>query len=405
MLGCLATASAAAWTYLLVGHGGFWLTSPRLPADPPVPGSWPSVGVVVPARDEAAVLPETLPTLLGQDYPGELAVWLVDDGSSDGTADLARSLAATHGGRTLAGRHGSLTLAGRHGSLTVLAAPPPPPGWTGKLNAVQHGVAAAGAVDFLLLTDADIAHHPSSVRRLVATAVADRRELVSLMALLRVRTGWERALVPAFVYFFAQLYPFNRVTRPGGRTAAAAGGCALVRRAALARAGGLASISGSLIDDVALGRLLKRSGARTWLGFTGQPPEVRSVRAYPRLADLWQMVTRSAYTQLRRNPLLLAGTLAGLGLLYVVPPVAGLVGVARRLPVSAAAGFGAWAAMAVTAAPVLRLYGLSPLRGLALPAVATLYAAMTADSARRHATGRGGAWKGRSVPTDRSHGR
>lgn len=377
LLGRLATASAAAWAYLLVGHGGFWLTSTRLPAQPPPPGCWPSVGVVVPARDEAAVLAETLPTLLAQDYPGELAVWLVDDGSSDATADLARRLADAPG------------------SLTVLAAPPPPPGWTGKLNAVQHGVTAAGAVDLLLLTDADVAHHPSSVRRLVATALADERDLVSLMALLRVRTGWERALVPAFVYFFAQLYPFRRVARPGGRTAAAAGGCVLIRRGALERAGGLDRISGHLIDDVALGRLIKRSGARTWLGFTGDPPEVRSVRAYPRFEDLWDMVTRSAYTQLRRSPVLLVGTVAGLGLLYLVPPVAGLAGLVRRAPLPATAGIGAWTAMAVTAAPVLRLYGLSPLRGFALPVVATLYAAMTVDSARRHATGRGGAWKGR----------
>jgi hopene-associated glycosyltransferase HpnB len=395
LLGRLATASAAAWLYLIAGHGGFWLASPRLPTDPPEPDHWPSVGVVIPARDEAALLPETLPTLLAQDYPGGLVVWLVDDGSSDGTGELARTLAD----RTLADRTAA--------SLTVLRAPPPPPGWTGKLNAVQRGVESAGAagVEFLLLTDADIAHHPSSVRRLVATALADDRDLVSLMALLRAQTGWERTLVPAFVYFFAQLYPFPRVARRGGRTAAAAGGCVLVRRTALARAGGLTRIRGELIDDVAQGRLLKRSGARTWLGFTGDPPEVRSVRPYPHLADLWTMVTRSAYTQLRRSPVLLAGTLAGLGLLYIVPPVAALAGLARRSPAPAAAGFGAWAAMAATQAPVLRLYGLSPLRGLILPAVATLYAAMTVDSARHHATGQGGVWKGRLAAPDRGAAR
>ncbi len=390
LLSRLATASAAAWAYLMIGHGGFWLTSTRLPADPPVPDSWPSVGVVVPARDEAAVLGETLPTLLAQDYPGELAVWLVDDGSSDGTGELARTLADRAGGRA---------------SLTVLAAPPPPPGWTGKLNAVQRGVHAASAagVDLLLLTDADIAHHPCSVRRLVATALTDNRDLVSLMALLSAQTRWERALVPAFVYFFAQLYPFPRVARPGARTAAAAGGCVLLRRTALERAGGLTRIRGNLIDDVALGRLLKRSGARIWLGFTGDPPEVRSVRTYPHLADLWTMVTRSAYTQLRRCPVLLAGTVASLGLLYVLPPVAGLTGLAKRSPVPAVTGLGAWAAMALTQAPILRLYGLSPLRGLALPSIATLYAAMTVDSARRHATGRGGAWKGRlATPPNRT---
>ncbi|MGH3824066.1 MAG: glycosyltransferase, partial [Pseudonocardiaceae bacterium] len=381
LLGRLATASAAAWAYLLMGHGRFWLTSTRLPADPPEPHGWPSVGVVIPARDEAAVLPETLPTLLAQDYPGELAVWLVDDGSSDGTVALAYALANRLGGR----------------AFTVLTAPPPPPGWTGKLNALQCGVAAASTagVDLLLFTDADIAHHSSSVRRLVAAALADDRDVVSLMALLSTRTAWERALVPAFVYFFAQLYPFPRVARADGRTAGAAGGCILLRRTALQRAGGLARIRGELIDDVALGRLLKRSGARAWLGFTGDPPEVRSVRPYPHLTDLWTMVTRTAYTQLRYSPVLLAGTIAALGLVYVIPPVTGLTGLVRRSPVPAVAGLGGWAAMAITQAPVLRLYGLSPLRGLALPAVATLYAAMTVDSARRHATGRGGVWKGR----------
>lgn len=381
----LAIASAAAWAYLLFGHGRFWLTSTRLPADPPEPDGWPSVGALVPARDEATVLGQTLPTLLAQDYPGELTVWLIDDGSGDGTGALARALAD---------RPGAVA------SLTVLSAAPPPPGWTGKLNALQRGVAAASAagVELLLFTDADIAHHPSSVRRLVATALGDDRDLVSLMALLHARTRWERALIPAFVYFFALLYPFSRVAASSTRTAAAAGGCVLLRRSALERAGGLTRIRGSLIDDVALGRLLKRSGARTWLGFTGEAPEVRSVRPYPHLSDLWHMVTRSAYIQLRRCPVLLAGTLAGLGLLYVVPPTAAFTGLVQRSPVAAAAGLGAWAAMALTQAPVLRLYGLCPLRGLALPAIAALYATMTVDSARRHLTGRGGAWKGRLAP-------
>jgi hopene-associated glycosyltransferase HpnB len=382
LLGRLATTSAAAWAYLLVGHGEFWLTSTRLPTDPPQPAYWPTVGVVVPARNEAEVLPQTLPTLLAQDYPGELAVWFVDDGSSDGTAALAR---------TLAGRSTR--------ACTLLSAAPPPPGWTGKVNALQCGVVAAGAtgVDVLLLTDADIAHHPSSVRRLVAAAMADDRDVISLMALLHTQTGWERALVPAFVYFFAQLYPFSLIAEPSRWTAAAAGGCVLLRRIALQRAGGLPRIRNRLIDDVALGRLMKRSGARIWLGFTNNPPEVRSVRPCPHLADLWRMVTRTAYTQLRTSPVLLAGTLAGLGLLYAVPPVAGLTGLARRQAVPAVAGLGAWVAMTITQAPVLRLYGLSPLRGLALPAVATLYAAMTLDSARRHATGCGGVWKDRDV--------
>src|SRR5919205_1516514 len=185
LLGRLAIASAVAWAYLVAGHGGFWRTSTRLPIEPLEPERWPTVGVVVPARDEAAVLPETLPTLLGQDYPGELAVWLVDDGSTDGTASLAQAIAQREASRA---------------SLTVLTAPPLSSGWTGKLNALHHGVAAAEAagVELLLLTDADIAHHLSSVRRLVATALADDRDMMSLMALLRTQTHWEQTLVPAF---------------------------------------------------------------------------------------------------------------------------------------------------------------------------------------------------------------
>jgi hopene-associated glycosyltransferase HpnB len=260
--------------------------------------------------------------------------------------------------------------------------------------------------DYVLFTDADIAWRPGALRALVASAEADDRDLVSQMALLRTETAWERAIIPAFVYFFAQLYPFRRVNRPRGRTAAAAGGCMLVRRRALEDAGGLAPIRGSLIDDVALGRLLKRPPARgrTWLGLT---TDVESVRPYRGLTDLWNMVARSAYTQLRYSPFLLAGTIIGLAWLYVVPPVSAIAGLAGLAGLGAlaggagpvlcaAAGLAGWAVMTATFVPMLRLYRLSPLRAPALPVIAVMYAAMTADSARRHYAGRGGAWKGRT---------
>jgi hopene-associated glycosyltransferase HpnB len=262
---------------------------------------------------------------------------------------------------------------------------------------------APSAADYVLFTDADIAWRPGALRALVASAEADDRDLVSQMALLRTETAWERAIIPAFVYFFAQLYPFRRVNRPGGRTAAAAGGCMLVRRRALEDAGGLAPIRGSLIDDVALGRLLKRPPARgrTWLGLT---TDVESVRPYRGLTDLWNMVARSAYTQLRYSPFLLAGTIIWLAWLYVVPPVSAIAGVAGLGALAggagpvlcAAAGLAGWAVMTATFVPMLRLYRLSPLRAPALPVIAVMYAAMTADSARRHYAGRGGAWKGRT---------
>ncbi|POM22621.1 N-glycosyltransferase [Actinomadura rubteroloni] len=377
-------AALAAWAYLAAGHGGFWRTSPTDGEDfgecGGVPaGGWPDVVAVVPARDEAAVLPGTLPALLAQEYPGRFRVVLVDDGSTDGTAALAARLAA-----------------GAAVGLEVVAARERPAGWAGKVWAMSEGVRAAdrSRPELVLFTDADIAYGPGAVAGLVRAAAVRDRDLVSRMALLSVATGWERAVVPAFVYFFAQLYPFRRVGRDGSRTAAAAGGCMLVRRAALERAGGLAAIGGALIDDVALGRLLKRSGARCELRLAR---DVVSRRPYPGLADLWAMVVRSAYHQLRYSPVLLAATVAGLAALYGVPPVAAVAGAAAGDGAAAVAGAAGWAVMAATQVPVLRFYGLSPVRAVALPLVAALYAVMTVDSARRHYTGRGGMWKGRTA--------
>ena len=268
---------------------------------------------------------------------------------------------------------------------------------------MAQGVVAAGECGYLLFTDADIAVEPGVVADLVRAAVADDRALVSQMALLRAETGWERWIVPAFVYFFAQLYPFRRVGRPRARTAAAAGGCMLVRRDVLAAAGGLERIAGARIDDVALARLLKRGPARArcWLGFTTR---VHSLRPYPGLGGLWDMIARSAYTQLRYSPALLAGTVAGLCWLYLLPPLAALGGLAVAAagagPAAwwcAGAGLAGWAAMTVTYRPVLSLYRLSPLRAPCLPLIALLYTAMTVDSARRHRAGRGGEWKGRAI--------
>jgi hopene-associated glycosyltransferase HpnB len=366
-----------AWLYLLAGHGMFWRTDQRLPpgADP---AAWPSVAAVVPARDEAAILHETLPTLLSQEYPGELAVLLVDDESSDGTADVAAAL-------------GKEAEAGR---LQVLAGQPASPGWAGKVWAMAQGLRAAGGADYILFTDADIAYTPGTLSALVRAAASSDRVLVSQMALLRTDTFAERLLIPAFVYFFAQLYPFRRVNRRGGRTAAAAGGCMLVRRVALEAAGGLEPIRGARIDDVALGGLLKSAGRDCWLGFTA---DVVSRRRYSGLGEIWDMVARSAYTQLGYSPVALAGTVAGMALLYVLPVAAALAGLLLPSPWLAIAGFSAWLLMSVTYLPVLRLYGLSPAWALCLPLIGALYTAMTVSSARRHRAGRGGEWKGRTI--------
>jgi len=397
--------SAAAWVYLLLAHGGYWLTSQRLPTGRDVAageldcwspradtGLWPDVVAVVPARNEADMLPQTLPALLGQAYPGKFRVILVDDGSTDGTPEVAVELGAS------SVRDGGAPLA-------VVAGQPRPQGWAGKVWAMSQGAAEAAADEpaYVLFTDADIGWAPGTLHELVAAAERDERALVSQMALLRARTAWERVIVPAFVYFFAQLYPFRRVNDPASRTAAGAGGCMLIRKTALDKAGGLEPVRGALIDDVALATLLKRDGNRCWLGLTTQ---IRSVRPYPRMADLWHMIARSAYTQLRYSPLLLAGTILGLSVLYAVPPaaaIAWLAAVAAGGPpgvaatVAGVAGLAGWALMTVSYLPMLRLYRLSPLRAPTLPLIALLYAAMTADSARRHYAGRAVSWRGRAA--------
>lgn len=377
----IALASLLAWLYLAIGHGFFWRTDQRLPARqaPPV---WPSVAIVIPARDEADVLPVTLPTLLTQDYPGPVQLILVDDGSTDGTTEVARSLAEQ------AARRG-----GSNVTAAVTASTPPPPGWTGKLWALRRGVECAGDVEFLLLTDADIAHDPGSLTSLVAAACSQRLDMVSQMAVLRAETFWERLIVPAFVYFFAMLYPFRWSNRQRSKVAAAAGGCSLVRREALAAGGGLAAIRGAVIDDVAVARIIKKAGGRTWLGLAEQ---VHSRRPYPKLADLWNMVARTAYTQLRHSPLLLLGTVLGLGLVFVVPPLAAIVGLATGDLRAGLLGTLTWLIMTATYLPMIRYYRQPLVSTLLLPGVATLYLAMTVDSARRTRAGRGASWKGRT---------
>ncbi len=378
----LGAATLIAWIVLLAAWGGFWRADQRLdgqPGDASAARAWPAVVAVIPARDEAATIGSVVRAHRRSDYPGGYAVVVVDDGSTDGTGGIARA-------------------AGAH----VVTAPPLPEGWSGKLWAVQAGVAEAARLSpgaaYVLLTDADIMHAPDTLRRLVALAEARGLALVSLMARLDARGLWGGLLVPAFVFFFQMLYPFPWVNRPGHRVTGAAGGCVVVRRDALEGIGGIASIRGALIDDCTLAARIKRGppGRAIWLGLADR--EVVSLRDNRRLATIWTMVARTAFTQLHHSALLLAGTVAGLVLVFLAPPgllLAGLTG-AGWWP--ALAGALAWAAMAVAYMPTLRLYGRPVWHALALPVAAALYGAMTLSSALGHWRGRGGAWKGRTYP-------
>jgi hopene-associated glycosyltransferase HpnB len=366
----LAFLPLAIWIFLLTGRGLFWLARDRDDRNEPAePKEWPTVTAVVPARDEADVIARSIGSLLGQDYPGTFNVILVDDQSTDGTSEIARTLASQE-------------------RLTIVGGSSRPAGWTGKLWAVRQGVAQAGSPDYLWLTDADIAHAPENLRKLVARAESGKLVLVSLMAKLHCKSFAEKLMIPAFVFFFDMLFPFALVNRPKNSLAAAAGGCMLVKREALERAGNIDAIKHEIIDDCALGRAMKRQGP-IWLGLTNRSA---SVRPYEGLGEIRRMIARSAYAQLHYSLLELAGTVFGMSLLFVAPPAAAIFasGLAQI------AGALAWLAMAVAFVPMLRFYKLSPLWSIALPIIGVLYTAFTFDSAIQFWRGRGGMWKGRA---------
>jgi len=366
----VALLSLAIWLVLLFGRGMFWLARDRDDRNESAePAIWPSVTAVVPARDEADVIARSIGSLLSQDYPGPFNVILVDDQSSDGTAEIARSLPQQE-------------------RLTVIGGSSRPPEWTGKLWAVRQGVAQAGAPDYLWLTDADIAHSPDNLRKLVARATAGNLVLVSLMAKLHCKTFAEKLMIPTFVFFFDMLFPFALVNKPKNAMAAAAGGCMLVKRDALERAGNIDAIKKEIIDDCALGRAMKKQGP-IWLGLTKRS---QSIRPYEGLGEIRRMIARSAYAQLHYSPFELMGTIVGMCLLFVAPPVLAIFATGT----AQIAGALAWVAMAIAFAPMSLFYGLVPLWGILLPVIGVLYTAFTFDSAVQFWRGRGGMWKGRA---------
>ncbi|HEY9828081.1 MAG TPA: glycosyltransferase [Stenomitos sp.] len=394
MTGILLTLvlSGVSWVYLLAFRGQFWRCDQRLSASGKTTVSqWPSVCAIVPARNEAEVLPQSLPALMGQQYPGSFRVVLVDDQSTDDTRTIAQSTQSNY----------------PQTPLTLTETEPLPKGWSGKLWAVHQGLekaleADAPLPDYFLLTDADILHGQHNLKQLVAKAEREHLDLVSLMVLLRCQSFWEKLLIPAFVFFFQKLYPFPWVNQPQHPMAAAAGGCILVRRDVLLAVGGIESIRKALIDDCALGAVIKgtvtdrnRAG-RIWLGLT---TNTISLRPYPSLETIWNMVARTAFTQLNYSFGMLLATLVAMVLIYLMPPVGLVLGLWMQDWTLIGVAALVWSLMVTAYWPTVRLYRLPFWWTLTLPLIAALYTLMTVDSALRHLQGRGGAWKGRVYST------
>jgi hopene-associated glycosyltransferase HpnB len=378
----LVSLAIAVLGFLLLGRDGFWRASPVFEREPrqPAPRDWPEIVAILPARDEAATVERALRSLLQQHYRGTFRIVLVDDHSRDETGTIARRLAASAGGR-----------------LAVVGARDLPAGWSGKLWAMNEGLAYARSfapeASWVLLTDADIAHDADSLARLVAKAEAGGLDLVSLMVRLRCRSLAERLLIPPFVFFFRMLYPFRAVNDRLRPTAAAAGGCILVRRSVLEGTGGLGAIRHRLIDDVALAERVKAQGGPIWLGLSNA---TISLRAYDDLGAIWRMVRRTADEELQHSLIGLAATVAAMGVTYLAPALVVLLWPWHGDPLLGTLGLVGWLGMAALYAPTARLYDQPLWWSLTLPLAAILYTLMTVDSAWQFRRGRGGAWKGRT---------
>ncbi len=378
----LTLLSLVIWLFLILFWGQFWRVNHQLEANQDKDidnNTLPTVCVIIPARNEADVIPVSLRSLLLQDYPGNFTIFLVDDQSSDGTANVAQQVAYA---------------LDKTPQLQIVTSTSLPPGWTGKLWAMEQGLQTASTLtpDYFLLTDADIEHDPSNLHRLVAKAEAQKLDLVSIMVRLRCQSFWEQLLIPAFVFFFQKLYPFSWVNNPKKATAAAAGGCILIHSEALNRIGGLQIIRQALIDDCSLAKAVKSTHGKIWLGLSTL---TYSLRPYDSLKTIWDMVARSAYTQLNYSPFLLIGSLLGMTLVYLLPPIAIIFGLVLGNWIITLISVIGYLLMTFAYFPIIRFYKCSPVFAFSLPIIAFLYTSMTIDSALQHWQGRGGAWKGR----------
>lgn len=381
----IAYLSLGIWLFLLLFWGQFWQADQKLDSNISELQNYPSVRAIVPARNEAKLISQSLTPLLQQDYSGDFSVVLIDDNSTDLTIAIAENTAKT------------LELEDK---LKIISGQPLPKGWKGKLWAMEQGINYAceqkPQTEYLLLTDADIQHHPQSLKELIHKAETEKLDLVSIMVLLRCESFWEKLLIPSFVFFFQKLYPFAWVNNPQKPIAAAAGGCILIRCQALEKIGGIKSIRNALIDDCTLAKTVKFSDPQKpspiWLGLSNS---IISLRPYDSLQEIWDMVARSAYSQLNYSPILLVATLLGLGLVYLTAPFAIILGLVTHIYSLVVSGIITWLLMSIAYFPTIKLYQLSFFWIFTLPAIAFLYGLMTFDSAICYWKGQGGAWKGR----------
>ncbi|AFZ02673.1 glycosyltransferase [Calothrix sp. PCC 6303] len=395
MLVAVAFLSLLIWLFLLFFRGRFWDAKTILEKEEirentefisnQVLNNFkfqkPLICAVIPARNEAELISATMGSLCDSlKVLGDIStkIYLVDDHSTDETAKIARETAAS---------------LNQQENFQIISAEPLPPGWSGKLWAMEQGIQAASknTPDYILLTDADIQHHPDTIQRLINKAVIEDLDLVSVMVQLRCESFWEQLLIPAFVFFFQKLYPFFWVNNPSKSTAAAAGGCILIRHQALEGIGGIQVVKEALIDDCSLATAIKKKG-KIWLGLS---TSTLSLRPYPHLSNIWDMIARTAFTQLNYSPLLLVGTVIGMVIIYLVPVFALGYGILAANWLLAASGLGTYMIMIIAYTPTIRLYKCPPLFSLCLPIIGFLYTLMTIDSAFRHWQGKGGAWKGR----------
>lgn len=377
----IAVLTAATWSYLVLARGAFWRIRSATPDFTDKPEFSGDVVAVVPARNEAELIGPVVTSLLNQSVT--LSVILVDDESTDATADVARRAAER---------------AGKPDALIVIPGKPLPAGWTGKLWSMHQGVERARAMNpgWLLLVDADVLHGPETVADLGTIALQGPYDLVSFMVKLHCESFAEKLLIPAFVYFFFMLYPPAWIRNSRHSTAGAAGGCMLVRTETLQSAGGLQSIRGAVIDDCSLARLLKQHGGRLWIGLTNQS---QSLRRYDTFSQIERMISRTAFNQLKHSSLLLLGTVVGMVITYLAP----LLLLFTRSRLTIFMGAATWAVMTATYSSMVRYYRLNAAWTLTLPMAALFYLGATLHSALNYWAGRGGNWKGRFQDVPEHH--